>query len=117
MTLSSPVADIGGTGMATPPRPGGRASSPAGSARPHFLQQPAVAVRIADGGERAVVAALRIGPVNAGCRACVVEDTALVVEDLVGVDTAAGEIGVSGFDVDDGDAAPASSRVPRRSRP
>ena len=52
----------------------------------YLLEKPAVAVRVAEGGERAVVGVLGCGPVDAPRRPGVMEDSGDVVEALADVD-------------------------------
>jgi len=66
-----------------------------------LLQEPAVAVRVAERQERAVAGALRIRSGNPGVGPAVVEDAAGVVEDLARLGSAPFELVVRGLDVVD----------------
>src|SRR5258708_7977984 len=71
------------------------------SGQPHgdLLEQPAVAVRIAERGERGVTAPRRIRAAEAAFRAGMVEYTADVVEHVAHLDTALDELGARRLDV------------------
>ena len=96
---------------AAAPRPGPRprrTSSSAGSIRPgqpggDLLQQPAVAVRVAERGERAVAGAIGRGPADPTARASGSELRARRprVEHLADLGTAGGQLVAGGLDVGD----------------
>src|SRR5690349_25040335 len=73
--------------------------SPAGQAGGDLLDDPAVAVRVTEGDERGVAAALGIRAGHPGLGAGVVEHPARVVEHLADLDAAAGQFGAGRLDV------------------
>jgi hypothetical protein len=64
------------------------------------LEQPAVAVRVAEQGERAVVATFRIAAMGLSQVIGVEEHSAHAVEDLADVAAAGDELGAGGFDLE-----------------
>jgi hypothetical protein len=77
-----------------------RAESSSGKSRRDLLEEPAVAIRIIEGGKREVRATLRVVAGGAPFTACVQEIT-LEMEGITDVDAVRGELGACGVDVID----------------
>src|SRR5687768_5249520 len=81
------------------PRAGNTLRLATGRSLLHFLQKPAVTIRVIERGKRAVIMSLRMRPKLPARDACVMEYPAYVVEDLTHSDTATHKVSVSFLDV------------------